>query len=276
MNDAIHDDELLEALAEVARGERAVELEDARWDALAADELSAEDRAALETWGDEDELAALAFEAFRPVDEGRKAAFVDAMLAELGSTATDATPDVQSAQPEPVRTTGAKIIPFRRSFLGRGLLIGAPLALAAALAVFLLRPGAAVPVPGYSLEVTGGLHTVRGDEVPKGPPTVGPGVRLELVLSPDTRVTGPVAARGFLVRDGEARPWALTPEITEAGAIRLAGDAAALGLTDVPAGHWTAIIAVGRPDALPKTAPIADPADDAGWRRLVTPLELRK
>lgn len=268
MSNAIHD-ELLDALAEVARGERAAEPEDARWDALAADALCAEDLAALEALAAEDDSTAATFEAFRPIDAGRKAGIVDAMLTELARSNSAAPPD---AVP-----TGAKIIPFRRSFLGRAVTIGVPLALAAGLALFALRPAAVAPVPGYSLEIAGGQQAMRGDTPTGTPPTLAPGVRLELVLSPDTRVRGPGAlgVRGFLLRDGQAQPWSPAAEITEAGAVRLAGDLVGLGLADVPPGAYTAVLAVGRVDALPSEAPQADPPPDAGWRRLSTPLVIK-
>jgi hypothetical protein len=262
------DDALLDALAGIAREARADE-PDPRWDALAADDLSAEDQAALRALVGEDDAL---HSAFAPIDEMRRAGFVDAMLSELDASSAEP----QHAVPTPAMQAPAKIIPFRQSFLGRAITIAAPIALAAGLAWVVLAPGAARPVPGYSIEATGGLKTVRSHGPESGPVIIAPGVRIDWVISPDTAVEGPIGLTAYLTRDGGSRHWPLSPTITPAGAVRITGDLTSLGLASVPPGRWTAVFSVGRPDALLGNMPPADPPDDAGWRRLTLELDLRK
>jgi hypothetical protein len=243
----MNDDELLKALAAAAQAERA---RDPRYDALADDDLSEEDRAALAALGDDEAMTA-----FAPLDEAARERFAAAALTAMGASA---------AAPEP---EGAKILPFRKTWAGRVLTFAVPLAAAAALAFVLLRPGPEGPgLPDYRLDATAGERTLRSAEpAPADVPRYGPGSRIELVLRPSTAAQGPVTVRGFLNRGGELQPWAVTPEVSPEGAIRIAGPVEEL-LPDVT-GEVELLLAVGRPEALPDAGEVLT-ATPKGWRLL--------
>jgi hypothetical protein len=80
-----------------------------------------------------------------------------------------------------------------------------------------------------------------------------PGARFEIELRPATPVEGAIAARGFLLRGEEVRPWDPPFSVTQDGRVRIAGRVDAL-FAGVPAGAWEVALAVGRPEVLP-TAP---------------------
>jgi hypothetical protein len=82
---------------------------------------------------------------------------------------------------------------------------------------------------------------------------LAPGARFEVDLRPTAPVTGAVAARAFLVRGGEVRPWDPPFSVSTDGSVRISGTVGAL-FAGVPAGEWEIAVAVGRPEVLP-TAP---------------------
>ncbi len=100
-----------------------------------------------------------------------------------------------------------------------------------------------------------------------------PGGRFQVDLRPDAHVEGAIAARAFLLRDGQVRPWDPPFEVTRDGSVRIAGPVDAL-FAGVPSGPWEIAVAVGRPETLP-TAPktilrarddAASETGDAAWR----------
>ncbi len=104
----------------------------------------------------------------------------------------------------------------------RVALYAVPLALAAALAFVLLRPGAD-PLPAYTFEARGtGSQEWRG-AVPTAPAiTLAPGAPFEFVLRPaDAAPDAALAA--FVVRDGGAAPWTIPVERVANGSMRVAG-----------------------------------------------------
>ncbi|HEY5147961.1 MAG TPA: hypothetical protein VII82_14405 [Polyangiaceae bacterium] len=80
-----------------------------------------------------------------------------------------------------------------------------------------------------------------------------PGGRFEVELRPEAPVTGAIAARGFLLRGDEVRPWDPPFSVAADGTVRIEGTVDAL-FAGVPGGPWEVAIAVGRPETLP-TAP---------------------
>jgi hypothetical protein len=106
----------------------------------------------------------------------------------------------------------------------------------------------------------------------KSGPHFRAGERFELHLRPSAPVTGAVAARAFLLRGDEVRPWDPPFEVERDGEVRIAGPVDVL-FSGVPAGEWIVAVSVGRPEVLP-TAPKdvlrardADPdAGRAAWR----------
>jgi hypothetical protein len=185
----------------------------------------------------------VALRAFTPLDAAAQDRFADAALAALA---------------RPTEQRGARVLPFRRIALWV-----VPLAAAAALAVFLLRPGSDLPT--YRMEAGQGDRALRGAEVEAAAvPRYEPGSRLEIVLRPAKAVEGPVAARGFVRRGDDVTPWAVEPEVAPGGAVRVAGpiDALLPGVT----GEVELWIAVGRPAALPDADAVR--ATPRGWQLL--------
>ena len=227
-------DPLLQALGALAREQDPTE--DPRWDDLAAGELEEAQRGQLRedaARAEGEAFADEALEAFRPIGSEAKDRFVDAILVEAGAS----------------RVEQAKVIPLRRAWWAAGSL-GA-LAAAAALLMLLRSPGPA-GLPAYDLVVSGGESGVRSLTV-QDVPKLAPGSRLELVLRPATRTEGPLVVRGAMRKGEDVRPWTPAAETDPDGAARIAGTREAL-FADTPAGRWTLVIAVGRPDVLPSSA----------------------
>jgi len=117
-----------------------------------------------------------------------------------------------------------------------------PLAAVVAGALIALRLHFEPPtVPPYTLAGT-------GDEV-----LLAPGDRFVIDLRPTAPVKGAVAARAFLLRGDEVRPWDPPFSVATDGSVHIAGSVDAL-FAGVPAGPWEVAVAVGRPEVLP-TAP---------------------
>jgi hypothetical protein len=97
-----------------------------------------------------------------------------------------------------------------------------------------------------------------------------PGDRFEMNLRPSAAVQGAIAARAFLLRGREVRPWDPPFSVSTDGAVRIAGQVDSL-FAGVPRGRWEVAVAVGRPELLP-TAPDDilhgrnDDSRPSGWR----------
>jgi hypothetical protein len=125
-------------------------------------------------------------------------------------------------------------------------------------------------VPVYALEPEPG----------EGEVLVTHGGDFTVVARPEGAVVGAVAARGFLVRGDEVRPWDPPFEVTRDGSVRIAGKVDTL-FARVPDGEWEVALAVGRPENLP-TAPadvlrakVGGDAGPAAWRLLRERIRLR-
>jgi hypothetical protein len=148
-----------------------------------------------------------------------------------------------------------------------------PATAAAAIALWVMRPPEQARLAEYTLQVQGGEAVARA-ETPENTqlvPSVGPGSRLALVLRPSRPSTTPLVARAWLARDGVVRPWAVTPEVSEAGAVRIAGTWESLGLGALEPGEWEALLVVATPDHVPDDTEVAatlkeSPPVDAPWR----------
>jgi len=216
----VNNDELLKALADVAREENGAR--DSQRAALA--ERSSADREALE--------------ANRPLDADARARIVDRILAS------------QRSQPG----AGEVIVlspPKRRMGLAM-----AAFAVAAALVLWYslsTRPGSPeiASIPPYGIAISGEIQGSRSEPgVPAETPRFGPGSRPVITLRPATPTTGPIAVRGFLIGEDQIREWNVNAEISENGSFRITGDMGAL-FQGVPAGRWKLVFAVGRAETLP-------------------------
>lgn len=220
-------DDLLRALARVARERREAEAREPKWEGLTEGTLSEEERRELERLAGESPEAKAAHEAFRPLDAAAKERIV-ARLEQEGA--------------------GKKVVSLAaRRRLAR-VVVPALAALAAGVLLFVLPRSGAAPVPDYALSFSG-EQAVRADVPEAEVPRVGPGSRFTVLLRPQRAVEGKVEARAFLVRPGEARAWSPRLEVSEEGAVRIQGEGAALA--SVSPGEWTLAVVVGRPGSLP-------------------------
>jgi hypothetical protein len=109
----------------------------------------------------------------------------------------------------------------------RSLLLATPALGVAAVAAVMFMRGQAPLLPPYTLEVRGGVASLRGDPAAGAPLQVAGGSRVELRLRPAQAIDpGGVEVEVSWARDGRQVPWdAATTEISDQGAVRLAGAA---------------------------------------------------
>ncbi|MEM1179484.1 MAG: hypothetical protein AAGM22_14145 [Acidobacteriota bacterium] len=244
---------------------------DARWLALCKGELSAAEARALESETPEAERPSL--EAFRPLS----ADFQDDMVRRLEQMRGAAT-----EEPTPLRRRSR---PTRRATQSAGrwsrrLSLAAAVLVAIVGAALLSRTelSAPAPLPGYSIEWTGGALDERSSgDSSAGIPRWRPGTELQLQLRPDTTFEGSVYVHAFLVRAEEVRPWpGPPPEVASTGAVRLR---AALPLDQAPApGRWSVLILLSpEPGAAPSGDALRRPEEeqqDPNHRRVVQPVDI--
>jgi hypothetical protein len=124
------------------------------------------------------------------------------------------------------------------------------------IALALVPGGAAVAVALVSLRLHFQPPTVppfavtgaQQDEV-----ALAAGGHFDLEVRPLAPVIGAIAARGFLLRGDQVRPWNPTFLVERDGTVHLSGAVDVL-FAGVPPGSWEVAVAVGRPETLP-TAP---------------------
>lgn len=127
--------------------------------------------------------------------------------------------------------------------------------LAAAAALVLLLWRGPEPVPAYVAAVEADA-SMRAEPPPPGAEaSLAPDSELRLTLRPGAEVDGPLAARAYLVEGGALRPLraALEPRPHGSFALRAPAREALPG-----PGTWEIVLAVGRPDAFPPDAVIAE------------------
>lgn len=265
------EDRLLQELARVARQEEAREKErlDERWDALSAGTLTADEEAELRALADGSDDAALAWRAFRPLDNAARSRIVDRVRRET----TRQTP--ATTRP-PARSSLAAVL---EALLRPRTLV--PLAAAAVLAAVLLWPaGPQPPLDDYRLALTGGVQSLRsGEPAGAGAPLFVDGNRLELVLTPEATVAGPLAARVYVAEDGAVRAVDGPPvEISDLGAVRWV---AVLGRDlELAPGTRDLLVVVGRPGRLPAADELAarlrdrSPARSRDWLAWSVPVRV--
>jgi hypothetical protein len=117
-----------------------------------------------------------------------------------------------------------------------------------------------------------------GGQVAPTPVTLVPGGRFEMDVRPTAPVQGAVAARGFLLRGDDVRPWDPPFAVSADGVVRIAGPVDEL-FSGVPQGSWQVAIAVGRPEFLPTAPHDVLRARDQGsetatWHLVLKPVRL--
>jgi hypothetical protein len=140
----------------------------------------------------------------------------------------------------------AKMIPFRR----RMIPYGAPLALAAAVLLFVMtRTGESGPqLPGYAVTATG-EQAMRGDTAKSTRLHLAKGQagRFELVARPETAVgDAKVVAYAFAMIDGEPTALDAKVDVSKDGAVRITGESRLIGTAN------ELRVVVGTPEAIGK------------------------
>jgi hypothetical protein len=202
-----------------------------------------------------------------------------------------AAPPDQAARAEIAdRLLGGGAVPLqrrtaapRRRFSVRRLWI--PLGLAVPLAagfIFLARPRASAPLPGYQAEVSGYVREVRGGEAPaEGPRRLGPGSVLRVNLRPDVATDGGgevVAAAFFQAATANApspwRPVSVSFQAAPSGAVAVSALYPEAFAGAQGAGELRVLVL--RPALASRAAALASSADSAGagWQRVSVPVVL--
>lgn len=202
----------------------------------------------------------------RPLDSAERALVLDALFAEI---------DVQR-DPGPAETPVVPAPEIRsRSRARLAGVIGAVVAIAAALVLWLGRPPASyAELPSYAMtELQGGVSAVRSD--PSALDRVldmRPGGKIQLVMTPAVPSKEPLVVDLVAQQEGaEDRMVRVTPEVSPSGAVRLTGV-----LTDLIAlepGPWTITVVVSPAAAAPDDPEAALSA--AAGRRASFRIELR-
>lgn len=279
-------------LSEIGHAAREADvLEDPRWLALAEGTLDAEGEAELVAAAraagmDEDAIAA-----FRPRGGGEDERLAEVALGALrggekarGEKAGEGEKEKagegarekgggEKAGGAARETAGgpSNVVAFRRRWQAG---VVAAVALAAGVALF-LGQGGGPELPGYSMQIEGGVKDVRlAPSVEVGVPEIVAESRVVISLRPAQRVVSSVGARGFLVGEAGAIDWNPRVEVSEGGAVRIAGVGREL-FRGVPAGNWQVVVAVGDPAKLPEAGSGARVAVSAGAGYVVVRREVR-
>jgi len=237
------DDDLLAALRDHVRAERA---DDATLEAIAGAGRSAArpsdaglreastsaSVAALEARAAEDPAVAELLRATQPLGPEAEARIVARSLAARApvtpSKDDPSKPTAEEGVKRPTAASGGVVV----SLLRRSALLVGPLALAAAIALYVTAgPGPGVDLPSYEV-------TAAGEQSMRGPatsPTSGPRIRVgapeatfQIVLRPEVTVAAKVAVWAFTVGAGEPDALDAKVELAPEGGVRIRGKAKAL------------------------------------------------
>jgi hypothetical protein len=213
----MNDEELLARLGKLAKSQD--DAEDAQWETLARGELDPKALAELEARAADDPEVALRLQLFRPLEEATKHRIADALAQDSATGDSDAGDAPENAATRAAVPAGVR----RLAPNARWAVVAVPLALAAALALFLLRPQSLSPLPDYSASLRGGQAELRSGDASDAVPRIGPGSEFDLQLRPSVDVDGAVEARAFVVQAGRVTPVAASPRIAPSGGFRLQG-----------------------------------------------------
>jgi hypothetical protein len=234
----MNDDSWMRELGRVAAEEEEAERSRfAAWERLSAGELSGEEEAALAKQAETSAEARLAYEAFRPLGPEFEARMVRTLVAAQDLLA-----------PGAVAAPAAPVLTFPRYARRFGWLAAAA-TIAASLVLLVVTRRASPPLPLYSLEISGGQRTTRG-EAAGSMPILRRGSEIAVFLRPPTQAAGRTEARCcFLVRGEAWRSWPLAAE-QSGQSFRFTGSLD----SSLEAGVWRLWAVVGRPGSLPDEA----------------------
>lgn len=228
------EDRLLQTLAKHARQNRQNDDADASWEALAAGELSDDERQRLIDQDPDGERKAAAFDPLGREFRDAVARNIKASLADAGALNT-----APKWGKRPSRWLGA---------------LAASLVAAVAFTTLLRGPGSADPLPGYSSTMRGGSVTRSVNDTQA---VFTKGDRVELILTPDTSISEPLNVVAYRQISGSLAPVAMPePQWSEFGAARVV---ATIGQDlALPEGDSVLLVAVARAGALPSAADVLD------------------
>lgn len=250
------DEKLLEELAMAAQKARAKE-PNTQWDALAAGELSADEREALLAADEDGQLQEL----FTPLGDDFEANVLHDILG-----GGESAPPVEAAEPGPPPEGGPDSVTPKPANKPFWMLWAAPvIAVAAALLLVFAMPGGGPDLPDYSWEIAGGDQVVRGsDTTTSGTVALSVGTALTISARPDEPMEGELTATAFVRQaDGSVQPSLVVVQLADSGAVRWVGRA---GDGALQPGATEVIVVVH-----PADTPAADVMDGA-WPRVVVPV----
>jgi hypothetical protein len=240
---------LLAGLIAEAREDQRARAPETPWQKLLEGRLSAEDEAYLRAQAAHDPEVARALEAYAPL----AARVQERMLAAITNDASG----IARVRSITSASTPATAASTRASALSpRWFAI--PLATAAGLLLWIATRKPIDDLPSYALA----FETTAQDERSADAPSPKADVKLrattqvDLILRPHDSPKTPVAMRAISMQNGVARPWAPPSEVSATGVVRIRGKASELFPT--PHGEYELLIAVGRPEALPSDADLAE------------------
>lgn len=258
------EDQLLEALAASMREGPDSMADEERLEALSRGELSPDEVDALRSRAEKDPALARAVDAHTPLDDAARENFTHAALEALGAP-SDADDKVRDPQ---APTSSGSSSPRRGPLRYVPWLL--PL-VAAAMVWLLLRPAPAPPLPDYRVAVLADASVRSDPGQVAATPTLSPGSRLRLVLTPAEAVTGEVVARVAVIQAGETQVLTVVPEVAATGAVKL--EEQRTKLFGVRSGDVVLRVVVGRPENVDEgLTAVASQGD--GWRRYDTAVRL--
>lgn len=188
----------------------------------------------------------------RPLDASERSALADSVFAALDAAEAPKTSEEPPRVNEPARVVSIDQAKPKKSRFRANTVLALLAAAFGAVALFAtLRKDTPEPIAAYTLSIEGGNQAQRGD-----PPTpdavlkLDPASRLSLALRPKTPVSGAIAVRGFLVRDGIVQQWDAPVLLGSGGVVRIEGTAGAL-FGELSEGNWDVVVVIGRAESLP-------------------------
>lgn len=201
------------------------------WDELASGNLSAEEAALLRVLAEDDagadEALAAQLEAFSPLGDDFEEALARRIERERRDEAPTKPSVVELNTVKAAALDAPPALPRRSNVIRLVPPVVGVLALAAVIALAIQPWGAeqghdTLLLPAYSLELRGGVATLRHGEPEEGTPRFDAHSRLDLTLTPARRVDAPLEVAVFFVQDGHAqRLEASLAEVRPSGAIRV-------------------------------------------------------
>ncbi len=153
------------------------------------------------------------------------------------------------------------------------LAVAGPVAMAAAIALWIARPHATfAPLPEYAMEISGGQDSERGeDHAPRTSIVARADGSLTLLLRPANNVTGALAVHAFASHAGAVREVPATTRASSTGSVEVQGRVSDLAGAD----GATVIVVIARADSKVNALSIASGIEPAPADVKVAKVEVR-